>query len=193
GNRIQRRIARRDNPYEFRRLQAGRGSENHAICAALSVGQPAAGRVTQNWGYRLTKIISGGQSGADTGALLGASELQIDKGGFAPRGWLTEDGPQEEILRGFGLIECDEEGYPPRTRANVIHSDGTLLVGNDRSGGSRLTHNLATELKKPLFQVPFGVDETKSSTASLEAFQSWLRRNHINVLNVAGNRESENP
>ena len=58
---------------------------------------------------RPEKIISGGQTGADMGALLAARELGIPTGGVAPKGWLTENGPQEELLRNFGLIECEED------------------------------------------------------------------------------------
>lgn len=145
-------------------------------------------------GDTLTKIISGGQTGADTGALLAARQLDIETGGFAPQGWLTENGPQEENLRRFGLIECEEPGYPARTRANVAHSDGTLLVGDDRIGGTRLTDEISAELRKPLFRIPFAPpEETNTRTASLEEFRSWLRDNRIEVLNVAGNRESETP
>jgi hypothetical protein len=133
------------------------------------------------------KIISGGQTGADTGALMAARELGIQTGGFAPRGWFTENGPQEETLRGFGLIECKESGYPSRTRANVLHSDGTLVVGIDQIGGTRLTCEIANELKKALFQITF------ETPGSFDEFRSWLDTNHIHILNVAGNRESEAP
>src|SRR2546422_5370938 len=77
----------------------------------------------------LRKIISGGQTGADMGALVSARELRIESGGVAPKGWLTEIGPQEALLRSFGLLECEEDGYPARTRRNVIDSDGTLVIG----------------------------------------------------------------
>jgi len=133
------------------------------------------------------RIISGGQTGADTGALVAARELGIETGGFAPKGWLTENGPQEEVLRGFSLIECQEAGYPPRTRANVLHSDGTLVVGNYQIGGTRLTYELATELKKPIFRITFEAAE------GFAEFRSWLASTHIHILNVAGNRESESP
>jgi hypothetical protein len=76
----------------------------------------------------------------------------------------------------------------------VVHSDGTLIVGDDQIGGTRLTDEIATELKKPVFRVPFEVpDETNTGIASLEEFRSWLGRHRIEVLNVAGNRESETP
>src|SRR5262249_3920699 len=80
------------------------------------------------------KVISGDQTGADMGALIAARELGLETGGFAPKGWQTENGPQEHILRGFGLIECEEPGYPARTRRNVAGSDATLLVGDYHRG-----------------------------------------------------------
>jgi hypothetical protein len=142
----------------------------------------------------LSKIISGGQTGADIGALLAARKLGVPSGGFAPKGWLTEDGAQEKLLRGFGLIECEDDGYPARTRRNVENSDGTLLIGSHRSGGSRLTYEIAKQLKKPLFlaafRKPTGV---KPDDTRIEEFRYWVGRYNIHVLNVAGNRESETP
>src|SRR4051812_21280651 len=102
---------------------------------------------------QLKKIVSGGQTGADMGGLLAAREIALATGGIAPRGWLTENGPQELVLRSFGLIECSEAGYPARPRANIALADGTLLVGDYSGGGSRLTFEVARELNKPLFHL----------------------------------------
>ena len=136
---------------------------------------------------KLTKIISGGQTGADLGGLLAARDLGIPTGGTAPKGWLTELGPREGLLRDFGLTECDEEGLPARTRRNVVDSSGTLLVGNYESGGSRLTYDLAGQLNKPLFLAEF------PNSTDTEEFRRWLELYDIQVLNVAGNRESKSP
>lgn len=38
------------------------------------------------------KIVSGGQTGADRGGLLAAMDLGLDWGGWAPKGWRSEDG-----------------------------------------------------------------------------------------------------
>jgi len=135
----------------------------------------------------LKKIISGGQTGADMGGLLAARELGIETGGMAPKGWLTENGPEEVLLRSFGLSECEEEGFPARTRRNVADSSGTLLVGEYETGGSRLTFEVATQLSKPLFLVAFGY------FGNIHDFQRWLEEHQIRVLNVAGNRESQSP
>jgi hypothetical protein len=134
------------------------------------------------------KIISGGQTGADTGGLVAARELGIESGGTAPHGWLTEDGPRESQLRAFGLLECAEDGFPARTRRNLVDSNGTLLVGHYRSGGSRLTYDVARVLSKPLFHISF--PERRDRT---EEFRDWLEKHDVVVLNVAGNRESQSP
>jgi putative molybdenum carrier protein len=141
------------------------------------------------------KIISGGQTGADMGALIAARELGIPTAGTAPKGWLTETGPQEELLRSFGLTECEEEGFPARTRRNVSNASGTLLVGEHRSGGSRLTCDYAEQLRKPLFLLRFPIVRTEmdSDLSQIQEFHNWLRHHQIQVLNVAGNRESQSP
>ena len=145
-------------------------------------------------GDRLKKIISGGQTGADIGALRAARELGLETGGIAPKGWLTENGPQEDLLRDFGLIECEEYGYPARTLRNIVASDGTIIIGQHNSGGTELTFRLVNELKKPLFLVecphPSG---TPIDAARAEQFRKWLQLNWIETLNAAGNRESEIP
>src|SRR5687768_8696791 len=91
-------------------------------------------------------VISGGQTGADQGALSAAKELGIATAGTAPQGWITEQGPQEQLLRAFGLKECEEPGYPARTRRNVVDADGTLLVGPYADGGSELTVAITQEV-----------------------------------------------
>jgi len=122
------------------------------------------------------------------GGLFAARELGVESGGVAPKGWLTEAGPQEALLRSFGLIECEQEGYPARTRRNVADSSGTLLVGQYQTGGSRLTWEVAKEFNKPVFLLAF-----PNPPGVLDDFRSWLDQHDIRILNVAGNRESQSP
>jgi hypothetical protein len=138
------------------------------------------------------KIISGGQTGADQGGLRAAHALGIETGGIAPRGWLTENGPQEELLRRYGLEECEEEGYLGRTRQNIAIADGTFLVGPYESGGSKLTHELATQMNKPLFLIPYPTANS-DDRQGITQFRQWLENHKIQTLNVAGNRESQSP
>ena len=100
---------------------------------------------------KIAKVVSGGQTGVDMAGLRAARDVGLPTGGWAPRGWLTEDGPQPELLRSFGLKEHQAYGYPPRTEQNVIDSDCTLLITNNRnSGGSRLTHQYCLKWKRPV-------------------------------------------
>ena len=137
-----------------------------------------------------SKIISGGQTGADMGGLIAAREVGIPTGGTAPAGWLTEDGPRKSLLQSFGLVECDEAGYPARTRINVLQSDGTVIVGNYDSGGSALTYEIVRESRKAIFLVPF---PNAAVDVQIEEFRQWLHGNNVQILNVAGNRESTSP
>jgi hypothetical protein len=142
----------------------------------------------------MLRIISGGQTGADQGGLLAARELGIPSGGTAPKEWWTETGSDEGLLRGFGLVECSEPGYEARTKKNVLDSDGTMLLGSYASGGSAMTARIASEAGKPFFHVPFPLATHEKGLERTSAeFREWLKHFRIQVLNVAGNRESQNP
>lgn len=54
-------------------------------------------------------IISGGQTGADQGALLAARDLGIPVKGYANKGWMTAVGPNPN-LQEMGLTENTEDG-----------------------------------------------------------------------------------
>ena len=127
------------------------------------------------------KVVSGGQTGADRAGLEAARELGIATGGFAPRGYRTENGP-DPTLKQFGLTETETSGYSRRTELNVLNSSGTVWFGDPTSPGGRLTLNCARDLAKPFIINPMPAD-----------LKDFLRATKIRVLNVAGNRESTNP
>lgn len=131
------------------------------------------------------KIVSGGQSGVDRAALDVALSLGIPCGGWCPRNRLAEDGRIEER---YPLTETPSEETAQRTEWNVRDSDGTLvLTQGEPSGGTALTIRLAGRLGRP-FRV---VDLAKGGDAG--KVKEWIRRNRIEVLNVAGPRESKSP
>lgn len=133
----------------------------------------------------LVKVISGGQTGADQAGLRAAAASGLETGGVAPKGWLTEDGPAP-WLADYGLTECQTEGYPARTEANVRGSDATLWIGDPRTPGGRATLGTAKMWGKPYAVVTPGV--------TCPSFAAQLVRNsEARVLNIAGNRESKNP
>lgn len=127
--------------------------------------------------------MSGGQTGVDRGALDAALDLRVPCGGWCPKGRRAEDGVIPEI---YPLQETISEKYHHRTEMNVVASDGTLIVARGRlSGGTALTKRLAEEEGKPVLVLDTG------TTGQLETVVQWVRRHRIQVLNVAGPRESQ--
>ena len=130
-------------------------------------------------------FVSGGQTGADRGALDFAIRCGYAHGGWAPQGRLAEDGT---IPLKYQLTELVEGGYRQRTRKNVEDSDGTLIVNTgELEGGTLATLEFARQLGKPHCVVQVDVGVTGDVIASVLA---WLRDNAIQTLNVAGPRES---
>lgn len=129
--------------------------------------------------YRPAKIISGGQTGADFGALLAARELGIRTGGWAPKGYLTEKGANWD-LKGFGLVQHSSPNYPPRTRMNCQDSDLTVIFGDVKSTGSKLAISICHEDKIPYILNP---DATELRTMCEDL--------KVETLNIAGNSASK--
>lgn len=90
----------------------------------------------------IKKIISGGQTGADSGGLIAGKTLNILTGGHAPKGFLTEYGPNYNLKEDFNLIEDYSPKYPPRTKKNVLNSDGTIIFGKYEKS-SKLTGDIS--------------------------------------------------
>jgi len=128
----------------------------------------------------LHKIISGGQTGADMGGLKAALELGLETGGTAPKGYNTEEGRRLILKTKYGLVA--QGTYAERTYHNVNSSNATVIFGNITSQGTRLTFRYCNELHKPVLVNPPTVN-----------FLRFLERHQVEVLNIAGNRESKNP
>ncbi len=135
--------------------------------------------------FRVAKIISGGQTGVDRGALDAALELGIPHGGWCPLGRRAEDGV---IDPRYQLSEDDSPRYESRTERNVVESDATLVFHRGPyTGGTSLTIRLAKSFGRPCLTVDLG------SQPSIAEIRDWLRRHHVQILNVAGPRESQQP
>jgi hypothetical protein len=124
----------------------------------------------------IDKIISGGQTGADRAGLEAARALGIATGGFAPRGFLTEAGPDSSLAT-FGLVETSSAGYRSRTRLNARHSDGTVWFGNLGSPGWMCTRRGCVDADKPFIENP-----------TSEQLRTWITSHKVRILNVTGNR-----
>ena len=134
----------------------------------------------------IKKIISGGQTGADRAALDVALKLDISHGGWIPKGRKTENGPLPEK---YQLQEMPTDSYEARTKKNVQDSDGTLIIARGKlTGGTDYTRHMALRHKKQLLGIDLSLIG-HFDAASLAA--SWIRMQHVKVLNVAGPRGSE--
>lgn len=138
----------------------------------------------------VTRIISGGQTGADRGSFEAAWDLWIATGGFAPAGWRAEDGVIPERYRS-GMVQSGSSAYPVRTRANIEASDATLILSVgplSMDSGSYLTAKMARTLGKPCRHFAIGEHPAFLGMAIL-----WIIEVQPRILNVAGPRESREP
>lgn len=134
----------------------------------------------------ITKIISGGQTGADRAALDWAIAHDIPHGGWCPVGRMAEDGV---IPVKYQLTEMpDGGGYLQRNKANVQDSDATLIltISPKLSGGSKQTVLFAKHLRKPWLHVYPEMNWQ-------DAITGWLASTQIGILNAAGPRFSKEP
>ena len=136
---------------------------------------------------RLTRVVSGGQTGVDRAALDAAIACSIPIGGWCPKARLAEDGL---VPHRYPLIETPSRKYPQRTMWNVRDSHGTLiLITGPLEGGSALTARHATTLGSPHLVIDLKVHLYDAPDLALE----FIAANRIAVLNVAGPRESSRP
>jgi hypothetical protein len=137
------------------------------------------------------KIISGGQTGVDRGALDFALENGMECGGWCPPDRRCENG---RIPDKYPLIEVELPDYNERTRRNIRDSDATLLItaGGRLEEGTRLTLEWAGKLGRPVYHLDLA-DLSMKDTEQIKEADSWLRAVNPGVLNLAGNRESTSP
>ena len=136
-------------------------------------------------GWRLKKVVSGGQTGVDRAALDAAIYVGLEHGGWCPRGRKAEDGT---VPPNYQLQETEAPQYAVRTERNVVDSDATLILHvGELSGGTRYTHAMAVKHDRPVHLIDLG------QPIDFAAARDWLRQTGVVVLNVAGPRESSSP
>lgn len=146
----------------------------------------------------VSKIVSGGQTGADQGALDAALAMQIPCGGICPKGRKSETG---KIPDHYPLSESTSSSYLRRTEDNIINSHATLIFTYGTPlGGSRRTIDFAKKHNRPYLHV----DLFEEDQEIIKAIHAWLIGGGLiadwvpvvpskPVLNVAGSRESKHP
>ena len=135
--------------------------------------------------WKLPKLVTGGQTGVDRACLDFALQYEIKCGGWCPRGRLAEDGVIDEC---YPLVETASDDVAQRTEWNARDSDATLLLScGEPKDGTMLTVEMAERYGKPVHIVDI------EKTPDIQAFSEWMSSNTIEVLNVAGPRESHSP
>jgi len=133
------------------------------------------------------KIVSGGQTGVDIAALDAAIKLGIPHGGWCPKGRLAELGTV--IPKKYQLKETASPDFDVRTRLNIRDSDGTLIVApkdlSKITDGTILTINEVKKIQKPYLLLDI------SKEIDPMVIKKWIKSNDIEVLNIAGPRESQ--
>ena len=137
----------------------------------------------------IEKIVAGGQTGVDQAALDAAIELRVPHGGWCPEGRLAENGKIPEhyqLQETRGVVD-----YSERTKRNIRDSDATLifvpqlpLIATD---GTLLTIDEAKVRKKPHYIIDLSI------CVDVTEVTQWIQDNTVNILNVAGPRESSCP
>ncbi len=155
----------------------------------------------------LQKIISGGQTGVDRGAIGAALQLGFPYGGWIPDGRQAEDG---QVPACFTEMKEMGGGYLVRTRRNVESACGTLIlnVGAVLTGGTRRTVEIAEKdgglmLVLDVNQFLLALRHRDDDVGLLQGVlidqvMAWLPRkwqgiHPLRTLNVAGPRESKAP
>jgi hypothetical protein len=135
----------------------------------------------------IKRINSGAQTGADRAAHDVAIELDMDYGGYVPKGRQDERG--DIPPRYVGLIETRTPEWKERTKRNVETSSKTLIFTRGKPTGGTLTTVLhAVRVEKPFLLVDLKKCSIKEAAILIGA---WLAETPGDDVNVAGPRASQ--
>jgi hypothetical protein len=123
------------------------------------------------------RIISGGQTGVDRGALDAALAAGFPIGGYCPAERSAEDGV---IPDRYPLTALDRGGPLERTLMNVAESDGTaILYFESPSGGTEKTLQACLFLQRPYLLIDA---ELCLPEAAAERIRGFCKLHQIEVL-----------
>ena len=134
------------------------------------------------------RIISGGQTGVDRAALDVALQHGVDCSGWCPAARLDEF---SRIPDRYPVKELEQGSFAERTLQNVKDSDATLVIYFEKlRGGTEFTVEWCKQLLRPHKLI----DAAKMSVEdAAQSIVDFVREHKINILNVAGPRQSEWP
>jgi len=134
----------------------------------------------------IKKIISGGQVGADQGALDVAITYGIPHGGWIQKGHKTQSGI---LPPKYHLQEMSSASFKDRIEQNVIDSHGSVIITHGPlTGGADYCLKMAQKHDRPCLHIDLNTLLEFTAASRLNA---WIKENGIEVLNVTGSRTSE--
>ena len=134
----------------------------------------------------IKKIISGGQVGADQGALDVAIKYGIPHGGWIQKGRKTQSGL---LPPKYHLKEMSTPSFKDRIEQNVIDSHGSVIITHGTlTGGADYCLKMAQKHDRPFLHIDLN---TLSEFTAASKLNAWIKENDIEVLNVNGSRTSE--
>jgi Circularly permutated YpsA SLOG family len=135
----------------------------------------------------LKKILTGGESGAEQAAWRAGKAFGIAVGGWMPEGFPTADGPRPEFAEQYGSREFPTDNRTASTEQNIHDSDATLWFGETTSEDAQTAVAACHRLGKPCMLI------YPTATFAPSHVAAWVRRERIETLTVAGNREAVEP
>ena len=133
-------------------------------------------------------ISSGGQTGVDRAALDLAMSMGKNIEGWCPKNRLAEDGPLPTY---YPLKETESDQVEVRTEKNVNETEATLILayGQNYDKGTLYTITQCRKYNKPILEL----DLSMKSSVQGSHFSEWISKHEIQILNIAGPRESSSP
>jgi hypothetical protein len=135
----------------------------------------------------LLKILSDGQNGPPQAAWRAARAFGISSGGWMISGFLTDDGERPEFAERYGAAELPECKHLTSIEKNVQESDATLWFGETTTQKAQATATACERFGKACMPI----DPCASFEPSHVA--TWIAQSKVRTLNVAGNRERDEP
>ena len=136
----------------------------------------------------LTKIVTGGQTGVDRGALDAALEARFPCGGWCPPGRAAEDGL---IPERYPVMEMGSGSYLDRTIQNVVDSDATAIIYFATLHGGTEQTVLHCINRGRRYKLIDGAEIAPERAAQL--IEQFITAHDVSILNVAGPRASDAP
>ena len=145
---------------------------------------------------RIIELMSGGQSGADRGAMDAARDFGIPVGGWCPAGGWAEDLPEPPGIRALypQMKETPLADVAQRTEWNIRDSSCCLVLNTPSQGtspGTDIGYALYEKYNVPHFEIQLGDPETYE--AQIARAIEWLDglADDAIVISMGGPRASE--